>query len=124
MNLINNTGSTHVVSTNFITNNNMSIPVHLFDTKELSSMSVIFAIIFGVILIIGIFTNLLVIGVFILNSEFRHFTNFFFVNLSIADILVLVCCIPITITDLFSPVIILMFNKNAYYNHRLTYRFK
>jgi hypothetical protein len=65
--------------------------------------SIIFSAIFAFIFLFGIFTNLLVIGVFILRSEFRQYTNFFFINLSIADILVLLFCIPITITDLYSP---------------------
>jgi hypothetical protein len=70
---------------------------------QVTLYSVIFASIFAFIFLFGILTNLLVIGVFILRSEFRQFTNFFFINLSIADILVLLFCIPITITDLFSP---------------------
>jgi hypothetical protein len=72
-------------------------------SKDVTLSSVIFASIFALIFLFGIVTNLLVIGVFILRSEFHQFTNFFFINLSVADILVLLFCIPITITDLFSP---------------------
>jgi hypothetical protein len=65
--------------------------------------SLIFASTFALIFVIGIIANLLVIAVFILKNEFRQFTNYFFVNLSIADILIVLICIPVAISDLLSP---------------------
>ena len=73
------------------------------DEYILKCVSIAFAALFAIIFLVGISTNLLVIGVFVLGNKFRQFTNYFFINLSIADILVLLICIPIAITDLFSP---------------------
>ena len=63
----------------------------------------IFGVLFTLTFIVGLFTNAIVIVVFVFKSELRQFTNYFFTNLSISDILVLIVCMPIAITDLFKP---------------------
>lgn len=65
--------------------------------------SLFFASTFALVFVLGISSNFLVIGVFFLKSQLRQYSNFFFVNLSISDILVLIACMPVTIGDLFSP---------------------
>ena len=66
-------------------------------------VTLIFGILFTLTFIVGLFTNAIVIIVFVFKSELRQFTNYFFANLSISDILVLIVCMPIAITDLFKP---------------------
>jgi hypothetical protein len=70
---------------------------------QATTTSILFSFLYTLILVVGVFANLIVICIFIYKSSFRQFRNSFFINLSIADILVLLCCIPISITDLFSP---------------------
>lgn len=77
--------------------------VSSIENRPVSKMSMIFATLFALTFIFGIFTNAIVILVFAIKSEFRQYTNYFFTNLSIADILVLLVCIPVAITDQFSP---------------------
>ena len=66
-------------------------------------VSFIFAVLFILTFIVGIFTNFIVIIVFLFKNELRQYSNYFFANLSIADILVLLVCIPIAVNDLFTP---------------------
>ena len=61
-----------------------------------------FVVLFALSFLIGITANLLVIIVFASKKMLRNYTNSFFINLSIADILVILACLPIAITDLFS----------------------
>ena len=73
------------------------------ENRPVPTLSIVFAILFSFTFLFGIFTNSIVVLVFAIKSEFRQYTNYFFANLSIADILVLIVCIPVAITDLFSP---------------------
>lgn len=73
------------------------------ESKQINYVSLIFSCLFAFTLIFGLFTNFLVVIVFLFKSELRQYTNYFFTNLSIADILVLIVCIPVAISDLFSP---------------------
>ena len=77
--------------------------VSSIENRPVSTLSIVFAILFSFTFLFGIFTNSIVVLVFAIKSEFRQYTNYFFANLSIADILVLLVCIPVAITDLFSP---------------------
>lgn len=63
---------------------------------------VIFSILFTLLFLIGLITNLMVIIFYAKNKSLRK-NSYFFINLSISDLLVLIICLPITITDLFSP---------------------
>lgn len=72
-------------------------------SKEIRNDSIFFAILYSIMFFFGLFTNLLVIFVFVFKKELRQYTNFFFTNLCIADLLVILVCIPVALTDLLSP---------------------
>ncbi|KAL7639397.1 UNVERIFIED_CONTAM: hypothetical protein RMT77_009898 [Armadillidium vulgare] len=55
------------------------------------------------VLIIGVFGNVLVIVVLLKNKDMRNSTNLFLFNLSFADFLVLVVCLPTALLELNSP---------------------
>ncbi len=55
------------------------------------------------IFIIGLLSNFIVIFVFALKKGFYQYSNYFFINLSFSDVLVLLFCVPIAIADLFYP---------------------
>ena len=57
----------------------------------------------GLIFVVGLIANLLVIIVYIFDTQSKKQKKYFFINLSISDIAVLLVCVPITITDLYSP---------------------
>ena len=96
-----------------ITMNNSNNDSNLFnESNEEESFSVItltvpqivlFSTLFTLASIIALAGNVVVMIVIIFRRELRHFTNYFFLNLSIADILVLVVCIPTVFQDLFFP---------------------
>ena len=67
--------------------------------KQPIYMIVILSIAFGVIFVCSIVGNLLVILVVYRNPAMKNVTNYFIVNLTIADILVAVMCIPLTLLD-------------------------
>ena len=80
-----------------------SAPIDYYYDLNRLLQSLTFAVLFFLVFIVGIVSNLLIIFVFLFRNEFRQYTNYFFANLSFTDILVLLVCIPIAITDLFSP---------------------
>jgi hypothetical protein len=67
------------------------------------SQIVFFTMSFSLASVLALAGNIVVMIVIIFRRELRHFTNYFFFNLSIADILVLVVCIPTVFQDLFFP---------------------
>jgi hypothetical protein len=74
------------------------------DSPTLSkSQIVIFTILFSLVGFIGLIGNSIVIIVISCRRELRHFTNYFFLNLSIADILVLIFSIPTVLQDIHWP---------------------
>lgn len=54
------------------------------------------------IFIIGVTGNFLVLFVIMKEKELRNFTNYLLANLSVADLLVLLTCVPSGIHDLFA----------------------
>lgn len=52
--------------------------------------------------LIGLVSNIIVIIVYIFDKKLRSFTNYFFVNLSIVDILIVVLCLPVGLSDMFN----------------------
>jgi hypothetical protein len=72
------------------------------DYKWICIESIIFVIIFAVIFLIGLFSNSVVILVYLFNKRFKRNINYLFANLSITAILVLIICVPIAITDLIN----------------------
>jgi len=63
---------------------------------------IIFSILFVTLFIIGLVANLIVIVFYAKNKSLRK-NAYFFLNLSVSDLLVIIICLPITISDLFSP---------------------
>lgn len=51
---------------------------------------------------IGLVSNIVVIIVYIFDKKLRSFTNYFFVNLSICDILIVVFCLPVGLMDMYN----------------------
>lgn len=51
---------------------------------------------------VGLVSNIIVIIVYIFDKKLRSFTNYFFVNLSIVDILIVVMCLPVGLSDMFN----------------------
>ncbi|RNA13789.1 growth hormone secretagogue receptor type 1-like [Brachionus plicatilis] len=79
------------------------INYHGLQSREIGNGSMFFCIMYSVMFFFGLFTNLLVVFVFLFKKELRQYTNYFFTNLSVADLLVIIVCIPVAISDLLSP---------------------
>ncbi|XP_077992110.1 growth hormone secretagogue receptor type 1-like [Glandiceps talaboti] len=83
---------------------NCSIPFQ--DALRLSSLVLAIVTLFYVLIFIfGVLGNILVIFVVCRNRDMRSSTNYFLVNLSVADLLVLVICMPVALleTYIFHP---------------------
>ncbi len=72
-------------------------------TPLTDTQAILFTFMFSIAFFVGLIGNLIVIIVIVFKRELRHFTNYFFVNLSIADILVLIVCIPTVMQDIHFP---------------------
>jgi hypothetical protein len=70
---------------------------------EIYNDQIIFTAIYIIFGVCGIISNFIVLTLFLCTKKMRQFTNYFFANLSIADVLILIICLPITVTDLYSP---------------------
>lgn len=62
---------------------------------------IIFAFFYIIMFFFGLFANIIVITVYMVANKFKKNSNLL-INLCISDILILVVCMPIAITDLFS----------------------
>lgn len=56
-------------------------------------------VVFGLIVLVGIFGNALVIIVVSTNAQMRSTTNMLILNLAVADLLFIILCVPSTATD-------------------------
>lgn len=75
-----------------------STDIELFpDIKQPVFMIVIYSIAYGIIFLFALFGNLAVIAVVSRTRRLHTLTNFFIGNLAVADILVAVFCIPISL---------------------------
>jgi hypothetical protein len=72
------------------------------DNHSNTSEPITFTVLYGLIFLFGIISNSIVIMVYLFNKEFKNHSKYFFANLSISDILVLLVCVPVAITDLFT----------------------
>ena len=70
-------------------------------TENLSSL-IFFTIVYILVLLSGLVGNFIVIFVILKNKDLKHFTNYFFANLSAADVFVLLFCIPTAIHDIWA----------------------
>jgi neuropeptide FF receptor 2 len=52
--------------------------------------------------IIGLVGNVIVIIVYVLDDKLRSFTTYFFVNLSIVDIGIVLLCLPLGLLDMYN----------------------
>nr|QVK45674.1 G protein-coupled receptor [Proales similis] len=79
--------------------------------------SYVFLLVYALIFVVGVTANLLVIVVLGFKNKLRQLSNYVFVNLSIADLLVLLVTLPVAMVDLFSPDVWLLgrFYCKAYY---------
>lgn len=59
-------------------------------------------LLYSIVFLVGIVGNLSVIYVFIKERGLRNFTNYLLANLSVADLLVLIACVPSGMHDLFA----------------------
>ncbi|XP_070539722.1 QRFP-like peptide receptor [Ptychodera flava] len=66
-----------------------------------SSILAVVTLFYVVIFIFGVLGNILVIFVVCRNSDMRTSTNYFLVNLSVADLLVLVICMPVALLETY-----------------------
>lgn len=63
---------------------------------------VFFTIVYVLVLISGLVGNFFVLYVILKNKDLKHFTNYFFANLSAADVFVLIFCVPTAIHDIWA----------------------
>jgi len=66
-------------------------------------VSVVVPLLFGMIVVVGLFGNALVVLVVAVNQQMRSTTNLLIINLAIADLLFIVFCVPFTATDYVLP---------------------
>ena len=67
------------------------------DIRQPIYMIMIYCIAYGIVFLFALFGNIIVIAVVYRNRRMHTLTNFFIVNLAVADILVAVFCVPITL---------------------------
>lgn len=65
--------------------------------KQPTHLVVMYTIAYSIVFLLGILGNSLVVCVVYRNPRMHNVTNYFIVNLAIADILVCILCLPITL---------------------------
>ncbi|KAG8287848.1 galanin-activated signaling pathway [Homalodisca vitripennis] len=66
-------------------------------------VSIVVPVLFGIIIILGLFGNALVVIVVSANQQMRSTTNLLIINLAVADLCFIVFCVPFTATDYILP---------------------
>jgi hypothetical protein len=84
-----------------MTDNNFTYDSINTQDEALSSL-IFFTIVYVLVLISGLIGNFIVLFVILKNNDLKHLTNYFFANLSAADVLVLLFCIPTAIHDIWA----------------------
>lgn len=85
---------------NFSTNNFKNLSIEQFTDRwwrHSIAMSVVYFVAYFIVFFVGLIGNLLVIAVVYRSPRMRTVTNFFIVNLAVADILVISFCLPATL---------------------------
>lgn len=77
--------------------NDTSFSHDLVDIRQPLFMIIIYSIAYGVIFLFALFGNIAVVVVVSRTRQLQSLTNFFIVNLAVADILVALLCTPITL---------------------------
>ena len=65
--------------------------------RHSATITVLLIIAYGIILIVGVVGNSLVVGVVLRSPRMRTVTNLFILNLAVADLLVILFCLPPTL---------------------------
>ena len=86
------------------TNASTDSPIPIYPIiRQPVHMIVIYSLAYSIVFLLGILGNSLVVSVVYRNPRMHSVTNYFIVNLAIADILVCVFCLPITLlSNLYS----------------------
>lgn len=66
-------------------------------------VSTVVPVLFGIIVVVGLFGNALVVIVVAANKQMRNTTNLLIINLAMADLLFIIFCVPFTATDYALP---------------------
>ncbi|CAF3002296.1 unnamed protein product [Rotaria sp. Silwood2] len=74
----------------------------IYHQDETLGSLIFFTIVYILVLISGLVGNFIVLFVILKNNDLKHFTNYFFANLSAADVFVLIFCIPTAIHDIWA----------------------
>ena len=90
-----------MIGSNLTLLHNMEHDTIDFQDESLSSL-IFFTIVYIIVLLSGLMGNFIVLFVIFKNNDSKHFTNYFFANLSLADIFVLLFCIPTAIHDIWA----------------------
>ncbi|KAG0726500.1 Allatostatin-A receptor [Chionoecetes opilio] len=93
------------------TTNYTKLPLCNNDTKVVEEpefeyaliVAIVVPIIFGIIVLVGLFGNTLVVIVIIANKQMRSTTNYLIFSLAMADLLFIVFCVPFTASDYILP---------------------
>ena len=81
-----------------VTDMNGNMTYEQYDViKQPFYMIVIYSVVYGLVFIFALLGNILVMVVVSRNKSMHNATNYFIVNLAIADILVALFCVPITL---------------------------
>lgn len=65
--------------------------------------SIVVPILFSMVVLVGLFGNALVVIVVLYNQQMRNTTNLLIINLAVADLLFICCCVPFTACDYALP---------------------
>jgi hypothetical protein len=103
-NSTNESQSAHDLALNDLNGQN---PDYSLFTTPLLYITITVTFFYVFVLTFGIFGNIMVIFVVFKNKDMRNSTNLFLVNLTVADLLVLVVCTPIALAEFY--------NKDVWY---------
>ncbi|KAG5312253.1 PREDICTED: neuropeptide FF receptor 2 [Acromyrmex echinatior] len=90
----------------FNASKNLSVIEHASDRfyRHSVAMSAVYCVAYVVVFVVGLIGNSCVIAVVYRSPRMRTVTNFFIVNLAVADVLVIVFCLPATLmSNIFVP---------------------
>lgn len=74
---------------------NQTVPYLYY--RHTVAMTIVYCIAYLIVFVVGLVGNIFVIMVVYRSPRMRNVTNFFIVNLAVADILVIVFCLPATL---------------------------
>lgn len=85
------------------------------------TMTAVYCIAYLLVFAVGLVGNCFVIAVVFRTPRMRTVTNFFIVNLAVADILVIVFCLPATLmSNIFVRKFTFLFSRNLFKSHGMT----